>query len=166
MSQFFVQTSGGGGGSGILVQKVIASSASQATTMEVIPIDNTIPQITEGEEYITAVITPTSSSNILGINFTSQGYTDGTGMTVALFQDAVSDALIAINPDTLSSLSDGSPAIVLNYYMTAGTVSPITFRIRYGGPDPGNTSYMLRAFNLNTFGGIMRSYLTIEEYQV
>ena len=165
MSQILGTTTGGGTITGVVVQKKVVPSSLQDTTNGVIPIDNTIPQITEGTEYMSTTFTPTSATNILLITFVSQGYNDGSGMTVALFQDSNADAIACINPDPLFGLTDGSPSLVLTHAQTAGTTSSITFSIRYGGTDPGITNYMLRSLNLATFGGIMRSYLIIEELQ-
>ncbi len=51
--------------SGSVVQAVNTQTGAVGTTTTIMPFDDTIPQITEGSEFMTRAITPTSASNIL-----------------------------------------------------------------------------------------------------
>ncbi len=48
-----------------LVQVVNTETGAVATGTTVMPADNTIPQNTEGDEYMTLAITPTNTNNKL-----------------------------------------------------------------------------------------------------
>ncbi len=91
-----------------------------------LPWDDTKPQKTEGNEVITQAITPTNSSNTLRIDVVVHGSSQGGAIvTVALFQDAITDALAAVSDDLLNL----KPATIsLTYFMTAGTASETTFK--------------------------------------
>jgi hypothetical protein len=54
--------------SGAVVQVVNAVTGSVSTGTTIIPADDTIPQITEGNEYMTLAVTPLSATNKLRID--------------------------------------------------------------------------------------------------
>jgi hypothetical protein len=92
--QFTVVGGTGGGGSGAVVQVVSTQTGATATGSVAIPIDDTIPQNTEGTEVITRAITPTDVAHTLRIDV-SVFLTAGASkwMIGALFQDTTADAL-------------------------------------------------------------------------
>jgi hypothetical protein len=147
---------------GKVVQVVNFQTGAVATGTTVIPFDDTIPQITEGDEYMTLAITPTNASNILIISvaMASLGSALANRPTVALFVDAVADALASSNCKYVAD------AEVFTFYfshrMVAGTTSERTFRVRAGG----NIATTL-TFNGNggtsRFGGSLASSITITE---
>ena len=53
--------------SGGVVQTVSTQTGAVATGSTVMPSDNSIPQITEGTQFLSRTITPTSATNILSI---------------------------------------------------------------------------------------------------
>ena len=53
-------------GVGKVLQIVYVLNGTGATGTTNMAVDNTTPQITEGDEYYTLAITPASTSNILG----------------------------------------------------------------------------------------------------
>jgi hypothetical protein len=137
--------------------------ASSAAT---IPFDDTIPQITEGAEYMTQAITPKSATNILLIQVVGFfSYAAGDWVSMALFQDATANALAA-SAVYIDTASAGRP-IPLTYKMVAGTTSSTTFRVRAGG---GLATAVTTTFNGQSggrkFGGIGGiSNITITEYK-
>ena len=50
---------------GAVVQVVNTQTGAVATGTTIMPGDDTIPQITEGNEYLTRTITPTDAANTL-----------------------------------------------------------------------------------------------------
>lgn len=122
-----------GGTSGTVVQTVSTTTAAFASTAATIPVDDTIPQITEGTELITLAITPKDTANILNISFNGMFGTSGAQMNIAtaLFQDATANALYA-TAFTNTTLSSRFLPMIGLYSMAAGTTSSTTFRIRYG----------------------------------
>lgn len=149
-------------GSGKLVQEVNADfrtvNNGSATS---IPLDNTIPQNTEGVEYMTISVTPSSASNILEIvgcayaNVT----TSGGIITWALFQDSTADALAA---GAVWTGTDTSSPVYFRHRMTAGTTSSTTFKLRMGSNN-GNPVRMNGAGGVQYYGGVSASYISVKE---
>jgi hypothetical protein len=147
-----------------IVQMVTANHTSAVSDTTYIPQDNTTPQNTEGYEVVTLAITPTSSSNLLVIEYSGSiwGNTNIVS-TVALFQDTTADALIAYG----DSSSSGGRGInqSFKYVMTAGTTSSTTFKIRSGSTT--GTFYFNRNNVYSTSAiGVEEQRLTIYEVSV
>jgi len=125
---------------GKILQVVNVTDSTLGTGTTIIPQDGSIPQNTEGDEHMTLAITPTNASNKLLILVTLN--TDHSGAiisrTMALFQDSTANALAATG--TASDTNNGPTALSLNHYMTAGTTSATTFKIRVGGNASGTSS--------------------------
>jgi len=124
-----------------IVQSVYVDSAAYQTGTVVLPLDNTTPQNTEGDEYETVTITPKSATNKLIIECEALLTTTASGnwMTMALFQDSTADALRASAAYTPTANS--GTWVTLRYEMTAGTTSSTTFKIRAGGNAAGTTGW-------------------------
>lgn len=145
---------------GTLIQVVNVQSGTYASTTAVIPLDNTIPQNTEGTEYFTLSITPTSATSKLFIQVsTSVAITNSGWGTIALFQDTTANALAVSTGYT--NISTAGFVLALGYYMTAGTTSTTTFKLRYG--PSGNTMVMNGSGGAGNFGGTTGTYMTIME---
>ena len=139
-------------------------SPTNATGTTILPDDDTIPQITEGDEFMTLAITPTSATNKLKIEVVmALSQSANSFVTTALFQDSTASALAAMyeNPGAASL----SMSMSFTHFMTAGTTSETTFRVRAGMDRTGTTT-----FNGNIgsriFGGAMASSITITEISV
>ena len=148
------------GGSGGLIQTVVSSTSTSGSTTAVIPWDATIPQNTEGYELLTATITPTSATSTLRITYSGWGLQDSAQVFIcALFQDATVNA---INAGIAGNAGySGNDAIKGEFYMTAGTTSATTFKLRIGGPS--GTTYWLNNPSSQNFGGVGQFNLTVEE---
>lgn len=146
---------------GMLVQQVHASTTTATAITATIPLDDTIPQNTEGTQILTGSITPKSATNILEIEaLVDVGFSSGGAVGVlALFQDATAAALAAAHV-CIDGVGAGTQ-ILLRYRMVAGTTSAITFNIRAG------TTSGTMTLNANgtsrVFGGIGASRLFIKE---
>ena len=149
---------------GTIIQKVNVQTGAGATGTTTLPFDDTIPQNTEGDEYMTLAITPTNSSNKLLIEVVAI-FTGATIQTYvcALFQDSTAGALAAAL--RVNSNSNGGETTSFNHYMAAGTTSETTFKVRIGGGSGG-----LCTFNGNVgarkLGGVSASSITITEIAV
>lgn len=149
---------------GIARQVVNTQTGAVNTGTTVIPLDDTIPQNTEGDEYMTLAITPTSATNKLRIDVVANTASTATGrMTLALFQDSTANALAATSEYTASVGS--LETLKLSHYMTSGTTSSTTFKIRIGNSDAGTTTFNGEG-GARIFGGIMASSIIITEIQV
>lgn len=145
-----------------IVQVAYNQDASVSSGATPLPSDDTIPQITEGDEFITQAITPKNASNLLVIEAVLQLENSITNnrLTVALFQDSTADALAV---SSMQSTGGYNQHVKLKYYMVAGTTSSTTFRIRAGAAS--GTTYYNQTGGGRLFGGVAFSTLTITEIQ-
>lgn len=152
-------------GAGAIVQQVDTLSNAVATGTTAVPADDTIPQNTEGNEFMTLAITPTSSSNKLIIESVAvlAHSTDNVLMCMALFQDTTANALAAV-PTTIPE-AGGNVNMKLYHSMTAGTTSATTFKIRAGG-NVGSTTTFNGSAGARWYGAITHSYMRITEVAV
>jgi|5B_taG_2_1085324.scaffolds.fasta_scaffold01879_3 hypothetical protein len=153
-------------GGGKVVQVVhtqVGSSASGSTTM---PGDNTTPQNSEGVEFITRAITPTNASNKLLIQAFLQCTFSSGGDTIsyALFQDSTAGAL-ASGIEFNDSTNVFSP-LALTHYMTAGTTSETTFKVRVGTNSSGTMYLNKTASGGDMHNGLLATTMTIWEISV
>lgn len=147
---------------GDTVQVAHSQSGAVATGSTILPVDDTIPQNTEGDQYLSVSITPQSASNKLLIEVTlvlSHSITN-QWLAAALFQDTTANAL-AVCPHFMS-LGAASATITFRHYMNAGTTSATTFKVRGGGQSAGTTTVNGASGN-RTYGGVMASSITITE---
>jgi hypothetical protein len=147
---------------GHVVQVKNFQTGAVATGTTVIPLDNTIPQNTEGNEFLTLAFTPTSATNKLYINvhgFWSSALSN-SWLTMALFQDDIANAITTTTH--FDSNANGSIIRALNYFMTAGTTSETIFKVRVGN-NASTTVTMNGISSSGYFVGAMSSGITIME---
>jgi hypothetical protein len=147
-------------GSVLQVKNFQTGAMNTGTTT--IPIDDTIPQNTEGTEFMTLSITPKSSLNTLQITHVGS-YECGTAdrnLSCALFQDDITNALAAISP--YRNVSRDREIITLTHTMVAGTTNEITFKIRVGA-NASSTITFNGSGGARYFGGVSASSITIME---
>lgn len=148
---------------GFVVQMVGTSSSAVATGTTTIPVDDTIPQITEGTEFMTQAITPKSTTDILVIEAVLYICSSAAeNIQAALFQDATANAL-AVN-SLYQATANGGTIVTLKHSMAAGTVATTTFRIR-AGTGGASTVTFNGSGGTRRFGAITKSSLTITEYK-
>ena len=145
--------------SGSVVQVVNVQTGAFSTSSTIIPIDNTIPQITEGTQLFTLNITPTSASSKLKFDIVvNAGINSANWVSIALFQDSTANALAAMS--AYLTTSGSAIPVALNYYMTAGTTSTTTFRLRCG---PLGNIMGINGTTSQLLGGVQISSMTITE---
>lgn len=148
---------------GDVVQVAYARTGAVATTTTVMPFDDTVPQITEGAEFLTASITPASATNKLLIEAVFNGSCSTTSyITVGLFQDATASALVAASK---YGTNGSYEQVVLSCLVDAGTTSATTIRLRAGQHTAG-TLTMNGDGGARRLGGAMATTLTITEIKV
>lgn len=159
-------TEGGSTGIGILIQIVHTADGAVATGTTQLPLDDTIPQNTEGDEYMTLAITPTDASNKLVIEMGWYGSSSSgdNNILAALFQDSTADAL-ATGWGGNEGSSGQLTHVPIKYEMVAGTTSSTTFKIRAGTVSAGTTTFN-GAGAARFFGGTVASFIRITEYKV
>ncbi len=147
-----------------VLQQVRAKVSASSTGTTIIPADNTIPQQTEGDQYLSLAITPKSSTSILLIEVLIHGsISTSNSWQIALFRDATANALSAAaiaNAFTSGIIEQGA----LKHYETSGSTAATTFKVRCG-PDTAAT-FRINGDNASgaLFGGVMESTIIITEY--
>jgi len=145
---------------GSILQVVNYQTGAVATGATAIPQDDTIPQITEGNEYMILAITPKSATSLLLVQVITIGSPSGADwVTVALFQDATANALAA----TITYFAGANEAapLDLNYSVVSGSTTARTFRVR--GGCAGSTFTFNGASSARRMGGVASSSITIME---
>ena len=143
-----------------MLQAVNYTTGTYASGTGTIPLDNTIPQITEGTEFMTLAITPRSATSKLIVQVIVQGYSSvADWMFMALFQDATANAL-ALGWTYVTTATAGT-SLALNHYMTSGTTSSTTFRVRIG--TNGGSTFGINGNGAARWGGVSSSSITITE---
>lgn len=150
-------------GVGKLVQMVNTSSGSVATGTTTMPHDDTIPQNTEGVEFLTLAITPTNASNLLVIDTqcdVSDSASGPSSLHMALFQDSTANAIAQSSQSQAGT--NYLNVMFLSHYMTAGTTSSTTFKVRVGCASAGTMTFNGTG-SARKMGGAKKSYLRIME---
>lgn len=150
--------------SGQVIQRLLSADTAAASGATVLPMDNSIPQNTEGTQFMSRAITPRHAADLLMITHVGQYASSVAGndpITVALFQDSTANALAA----TASSkaVAGDMVTIPLMYMMQAGTTSSTTFKIRAGSEAAGTTYFNSENGGARVFGGVCSSGLAIVE---
>lgn len=145
-----------------LYQIQVYTTGAVATGTTILPIDDTIPQKTEGDQFMSVSITPSNASSTLEIDVSCllSSTVTNANLIVALFQDALPDALAV--SDTLQPIATTMTTVPLKFYMTAGTTSPITFKVRAGMAS--GTITFNGGSGSRFFGGKIASFISVKEW--
>lgn len=147
---------------GVELQTVSSSATAVATGTTIIPQDNTIPQITEGTEFMTVSITPKTTTSKLVIEVKALVALTNTGHAIgALFVGATANALAV---DMQWNQTNEAQKLIVTAEMTSGTVSPLTFRFR-AGANAANTITFNGNAGADIFGAIPKSTIRVTEYK-
>lgn len=149
------------GSSGRLVQTAYAEYTSAAGITASIPVDDTIPQSTEGTQILSVVITPQNTTNKLRISFSGWCTVDNNNAPAvsALFVSGNTSAL-STSLSVINSTFATRP-LVLTYEYVPGVTSALTFSIRVG--TTASTLYVNGYTASRVFGGSSKAVLIIEE---
>lgn len=157
------KTTSQGSGEGSVVQVAEASTAtySSNTPGVAFPIDDTVPQNNEGSEILTLSVTPSSATNKLKIEAHIQASIGSANhIQIALFQDSTASAIAA--DKAYCAAAGGMVPVELVHWMTAGSTSPITFKIRMGAQG-GGALYINGNSAGRFYGGVAVSRLIVTE---
>lgn len=148
---------------GHIVQSVISRDSAVATGTTTIPADDTIPQNTEGDQYMSKAVTPTVAANVLRVFHHGQYAHSSTiaGVTAVLHQDSTANGLI-VALGAKADLANQPSQVNLEHRMLAATTSSTTFKVRAGTSAAGTVTFN-GASSARLFGGVYTSTLLIEE---
>ena len=148
-----------------LLQIARTSTGAVATGTTTTPLDDTIPQNTEGDQYMSLAITPKSATSILEITISLGAIgssASGGATTIALHQDTTANALASwVLQD--SAQANSAAGGTYTFYMTSGTTSATTFKVRLGKSAAATTTFNGLA-SARLYGGVCASSIVIKEY--
>lgn len=146
---------------GDIVQRQYLSDGAYATGTASIPNDDTIPQISEGTQFVSLAISPTSSLNAICAETRGLFTTNAAGeyITMALYNGATDSIACSV-----SSQNAADPQMQTLYNQrVGGTTSPITYTVRAGTASGANATYFNGWSAGRQRGGVMNSYLRLDE---
>ena len=145
---------------GSVVQTVYASTSANTTGTTPLPLDTSIPLITEGNEYLTCTITPKALTNKLKIDVSMTIKGASTDIGAALFNTDV-NATDAIRTGYGVASGAGNPAAInFTHYMNVPIATATVFKLRAGTTGAGTNT--LNPF----FAGAGITSITIQEIKV
>jgi hypothetical protein len=149
---------------GDTVQTKRTTSGALATGTTVLPFDDTIPQITEGDEYLSRTFTALSAANVLSIHSVtgsiSSSLASGNILGWAIFRGGVSNALAAVGQ--ITSSTGGPVQLIVGARELAATTSSITYSAR-GGAGAAGTTTLNGSGGARRLGGVSTSFLQVDE---
>lgn len=147
---------------GLVQIKHYASGAYQHITASCAE-DDTVMQKTEGDEWSTLAITPQNIANLLLIDVNVMAAMDQEAI-MGLFQDDLANALtVTYAAKGYTGQQRGN--LYLRYYMVAGTITTITFKVRVARRASAGTWVRINGSGAGAriFGGVANSTITIFE---
>lgn len=146
-----------------VLQIVNTTTNAFSTGTTAIPIDDTIPQITEGDEYMTQAVTPLSTTSVLKVEVEVMGAHSATARYVcALFKDATANA-IAVGKAEMAGVNFAE-TLSFSYQETSGSLTARTFRVRCGSSTGATFTFNGQA-GAGLFGTTPKSQIRVTEYQ-
>jgi hypothetical protein len=152
------------GAGGKLLQVVNYTTGTLATGTAVIPLDNTIPQNTEGTQFMSLAITPLSAASKLKITVVADFANSlSAHITTALFRDSTANAVGSCFAVIQTANYGNSLSFVV--FVDSGSTAATTFKVRMG-PDATSTLTFNGRSAAQLLGGSIASSITIEEIVV
>ena len=149
---------------GKLLQQVNTQTGAVATGTTIFPEDDSIPQNTEGDEYMTLSITPKSATSVINIEaHVFYSNTNSTRAGLGLFKDSDADALAFTSNfiDDLTSMSN----MQVFYSETSGNTTARTYKVRCGNIQTAGTFTFNGQGGNRKFGGTVLSTIRILEIE-
>lgn len=146
---------------GSVIQVANFTTGAVATGTATIPYDNTIPQITEGTQFMSLNFTPKRANSRLLIQFVwngSHSLVDSTLIT-ALFDGSAN--AVCVEYQAIEG-AYYTKQIVGNAFYQVASVAPITFSVRAGSNTASTVTFNGPA-GVAYFGGKIASSITITE---
>jgi hypothetical protein len=151
----------GANGTGV-IQQVSTDTTAVATGTTTMPFDDTVPQITEGDEYMTVTITPQSAASTLIVEVTALLSVATTAQHIcgAIFRDAGANSLgaAAIYANTVGSMY----VMHFSVKVASGSTAATTFRFR-AGRETSNTVTFNGVVGARKFGAVAASSIRVRE---
>lgn len=147
---------------GQVIQDLRAATGTVATGTTLTPVDNTVPQNTEGDQYMSQAITPLSAANMLEVTFSANlSHSAGSAVAIAaLFQDTGANAIA----DVATTIPSAAfiYAAALEYRALAALSVTTTFKVRAGSNTAGTVTFNGQLGN-PLMNGTFLSWIRIKE---
>jgi hypothetical protein len=146
----------------VLLQQVSYDTGAVATGSTVMPWDDSIPQNTEGDEYMTLAITPLSASSTLIIDVVAHVAVGTAAQHIvgAIFQDTTANALGA-SAVYINTVNKNLP-MCFSVKVASGSTAARTFKFR-AGAETNVTTFNGVSGSTRRLGGVISSSLRIRE---
>lgn len=147
------------GANGSVVDSVTAAYSTNTALTTILPVDDTIPTNTEGDQILTVAITPKAITNKLRCRFSGNVAASAViNIGVAMFQGSTCmDAAYVTN-----GTANGGNIIAIEAEYTPGSLSSQTISIR-SGPGTAGTIRWNGTSAGRIFGGAANATLVVEE---
>ena len=127
----------------------------------IIPIDNTIPQNTEGDQYMSIDFIPLRSKSTLEIDVdTTLSFSNYGTITMALFQDSVANAICS-KPAGFVPSANAMIGAFMRHILKSSSTNLTTFKFRAGNVNAGTTYFNGNGYVL--YNNTLFSSITIKE---
>lgn len=168
MIQGIIGGSSTGGGAALSSSyRNVVSTTTPTTLSGIIPMDNTIPQNTEGAEWTalnnTYVVKNAASTLRITLHIPMYDLSTVTPYyVVALFRDSGTDAIATatLTQGAVANLPNNMVPLIVE--IPANTAGSTTFKVRIGS-SAAATVYLLQRSSGAVLGGTARASLTVQE---
>lgn len=141
-----------------------ASVATVVTCTTAMPVDDTVPQSTEGDQVVSVDITPNSAASDIEIEVHACGSTS-TGMYVgaAVFQDALAGAIAGSPAVAQTTGANQKFQLSWSFRVPAGSTAARTYKLRIGPGSAGAVYVNGANGGGRIMGGAMKTTITARE---
>ena len=154
---------------GNILQVVRTETSANTSGSVAIPLDNTIPQNTEGFEALTCTITPVSATSklyIVSTMYAGEPSNFTNDLVAALFRDSTANAFaVSMGIKDVNNLESGAP-LYTSAYINSNSTASTTIKARVGAADAAAIVLNIATGGARTypaFGGVYFSSITIME---
>lgn len=150
---------------GDIVQDVTKEYTAVATGSTVIPLDDTIPQNTEGDQYMNLDVTPTSFCNLVEVSVLGNFANSSTeaNMAMALFRDSIANALTAVFWSRGGAANKVGQAVLSWRERSPQAGVGVSYKTRAGALVTAGTTTFNGDSSARRFGGTMNSHMRYKE---
>lgn len=121
------------------------------TTAVGLPIDNTVPSITQGTQIFNTTFTPQTSASGVKITISlAQGGPSNSNQVIALFKNSATTAVASMNNPIITA--NYAQNTILQYYEALTTISSVTYTVRAGSSN-STGAYLNGSAGLGALGG-------------
>lgn len=142
----------------------VGSSANVFPCSTVIPFDDSIPQITEGEQVVGVTFTPQLDTSMVEVSYAVMGsVSKGMYVASAVFQDNASNALTGSLGLAMATGPNQKFCIQGTFQISAATATARTYNLRVGPSQTGTVYVNGDSSGNRLFGGACTAVITARE---